>query len=433
MLGRLVKQFVKRGARDHLGGARRVQEETDLHRLFVLTSFHRADGDGVELVEKVTERGKTLSFDHLKAEVTNNLTEQSYSKFNAVRDALAAARLANRSSISHSDALANGVLDRLGFTCRVAPSTAGPTSGDGLFVRGEVNPGEIVAFYPGLVYDIENMRHIPGYPKVAEDNEYLIARYDGIVIDAKPWGTGGGLVAVDTEANVLKRGQQDDTDAIDSNDPSSDSSFNSSSQSFGDWPGPPLLEEKLEEKQKQSPRAGVGGFLDDTLTPPLDLDVKNLAASDADAVARNNPFALAHFANHPPFGFRPNVVVAGVDLVFDDSNELRQFAPNVSIGAFSQPLTLEQIEKRKADSAKKGWFASKLHLMFGEEEDDESDGTSSSEKKKKVVVPALVLVASEALQDEEVFLNYRLSTHVPAPEWYHPVDVEEDKRRWASE
>ena len=52
MLGRLVKQFVKRGARDHLS-ARRVQEEADLHRLFVLTAFQRAEGDGPELVQRV--------------------------------------------------------------------------------------------------------------------------------------------------------------------------------------------------------------------------------------------------------------------------------------------------------------------------------------------------------------------------------------------
>jgi hypothetical protein len=34
--------------------------------------------------------------------------------------------------------------------------------------------------------------------------------------------------------------------------------------------------------------------------------------------------------------------------------------------------------------------------------------------------------------DEEVFLNYRLnpaSTHMP--DWYQPVDIDEDFRRWA--
>ena len=77
MLGRLVKQFVKRGARDHLS-ARRVQEEADLHRLFVLTAFQRAEGDGPELVQRVMAKGKDLRFDELKAEVTSNLTEQAH-------------------------------------------------------------------------------------------------------------------------------------------------------------------------------------------------------------------------------------------------------------------------------------------------------------------------------------------------------------------
>ena len=49
------------------------------------------------------------------------------------------------------------------------------------------------------------------------------------------------------------------------------------------------------------------------------------------------------------------------------------------------------------------------------------------------VVPALALVAAESLVDEEVFLNYRLSTHVERPKWYVPVNAEEDARRWASE
>ena len=47
------------------------------------------------------------------------------------------------------------------------------------------------------------------------------------------------------------------------------------------------------------------------------------------------------------------------------------------------------------------------------------------------VVPGLALVATRPLEDEEVLLNYRLSTHVDAPPWYYPVDANEDKRRWA--
>ena len=31
---------------------------------------------------------------------------------------------------------------------------------------------------------------MPGYPKVDRESDYLIARYDGAVLDAKPWGRG---------------------------------------------------------------------------------------------------------------------------------------------------------------------------------------------------------------------------------------------------
>ena len=36
------------------------------------------------------------------------------------------------------------------------------------------------------------IRQIPGYPKVDRDNDYLMARFDGAVLDAKPWGRGVG-------------------------------------------------------------------------------------------------------------------------------------------------------------------------------------------------------------------------------------------------
>jgi hypothetical protein len=46
-------------------------------------------------------------------------------------------------------------------------------------------------------------------------------------------------------------------------------------------------------------------------------------------------------------------------------------------------------------------------------------------------LPGLVLVSNEQLEDgQEVFLNYRLSP-AARPDWYVPVDKEEEKRRWA--
>ncbi|CBI29057.3 unnamed protein product, partial [Vitis vinifera] len=47
------------------------------------------------------------------------------------------------------------------------------------------------------------------------------------------------------------------------------------------------------------------------------------------------------------------------------------------------------------------------------------------------VLKTLVLVATRALCDEEVLLNYRLSNSKRRPAWYTPVDEEEDRRRWS--
>ena len=62
---------------------------------------------------------------------------------------------------------------------RACISTAGAGSGRGLFVRGKVDPGEIVALYPGVAYDVRSVTHLPGFPEVAAANPYLIARFDG--------------------------------------------------------------------------------------------------------------------------------------------------------------------------------------------------------------------------------------------------------------
>jgi hypothetical protein len=39
-------------------------------------------------------------------------------------------------------------------------------------------------------------------------------------------------------------------------------------------------------------------------------------------------------------------------------------------------------------------------------------------------------VATRDIEDEELLLNYRLSPGLERPEWYHAVDVSEERRRW---
>lgn len=46
-------------------------------------------------------------------------------------------------------------------------------------------------------------------------------------------------------------------------------------------------------------------------------------------------------------------------------------------------------------------------------------------------VLGLAFVATRDIEDEELLLNYRLSPGLKQPDWYHPVDAAEDRRRWA--
>ncbi|KAL3718750.1 hypothetical protein ACJRO7_003799 [Eucalyptus globulus] len=125
-----------------------------------------------------------------------------------------------------------------------------------------------------------------------------------------------------------------------------------------------------------------------------------------DVLERRNPLALAHFANHPAKGMDPNVMICPYDFPLTEEN-MRAYIPNILFGRG------EEVKMRRFGSF---WF------KWG------SLGNSGAE------VPALktiALVATRALHDEEVLLNYRLSNLKRRPAWYVPVDEEEERRRWS--
>ncbi|KAM9980088.1 hypothetical protein ACTFIZ_006342 [Dictyostelium cf. discoideum] len=55
-------------------------------------------------------------------------------------------------------------------------------AGYGVHIEGECVPGTVVAIYPGDTYDGDN---IPS--NVISENDYMISRYDGTVIDGRSW------------------------------------------------------------------------------------------------------------------------------------------------------------------------------------------------------------------------------------------------------
>jgi hypothetical protein len=70
-----------------------------------------------------------------------------------------------------------------GFDLQVLKSNIDhPESGYGVFTKGDILPGTVVALYPGTVYFANNLTS-----QVVENNEYMISRYDDVVIDGRSW------------------------------------------------------------------------------------------------------------------------------------------------------------------------------------------------------------------------------------------------------
>ncbi|XWS63302.1 hypothetical protein CRYUN_Cryun06bG0083700 [Craigia yunnanensis] len=257
--------------------------------------------------------------------------------------------------------LSQRLKDSIGYTLDVKPSQIPHNeAGQGLFVNGEANVGAVIAMYPGVIYSPAYYRYIPGYPRVDAQNTYLITRYDGIVINAQPWGYGG-------ETHEL-------------------------------WDGSIMRDMKpnTEVTEKGSDRFWK------MLSKPLE---NSRVRSCGEILECRNPLALAHFANHPAKEVVPNVMVCSYDFPLTEK-EMRAYIPNISFGS------AEEVNMRRFGSF---WF------RWG-------SGNSGSDVP---VLKTLVLVATTALCDEEVLLNYRLSNSKRRPSWYTPVDEEEDRRRWS--
>ena len=217
---------------------------------------------------------------------------------------------------------------------------------------GAVDVGTVVAFYPGVVYSPAYYHHIPGY--LDEQNSYLITRYDGTVIDAQPWGCGGdGPERFNGRKMFLSR--------LD----------NEGAQKGSDRVSKPLEGTKVDDDDH-----------------------------DHDLVERRNPLALAHFANHPPKGMLPNVMICPYDFPLTEIN-MRIYIPNIVFG--------------NAEVNLKTFGSSWLKSVVSRKSESEVP-----------TLKAVVLVATRTLQDEELLLNYRLSNSKQWPEWYAPVDEEED-------
>ena len=266
------------------------------------------------------------------------------------------------STLLSTEQVSDRLHSSIGFTLHLHPSTVPHIeAGEGLFLRGEVDVGQVVALYPGVCYPPSHHSCIPGYPRVDRLNPYLVSRFDGVVLDGKAWGRGG------------ERREW--------------------------WSG--LSREDYLWYDHLHAREGEVRM--------KEVDEVVIRATRR-RIERRNPLALAHFANHPGAGMEPNVMLCPYDMHVNHVT-LRPFYPNVRYAG-----TVKEIQREKVLSGRN--HGSTVHTI-----EDREEGVD--------VIQGLAFVATKQIRDEEVLLNYRLSTPMGRPDWYTPVNEEEDKRRWA--
>ncbi|KAG5008508.1 hypothetical protein JHK85_027050 [Glycine max] len=351
---------------------RQLQFEADINRLFLYLSYNHLGKNADEAhAEEIIEMASKASFADQQMQVQENVHSQ-IKTFCTFMDEillpnekmpLAFGAASPKTRPLSQAVVSQNLKDQLGYTVNVTPSQIPhKDAGQGLFLDGTVDVGAVVAFYPGIVYSPAYYRYIPGYPKVDTLNPYLITRYDGNVINAQPWGSGGDNREL--------------------------------------WNGRKTGEIKPDVKGAE-PEKGSERFWK-LLSKPLE----GYQGGNNEVIERRNPLALAHFANHPPKGVQPNVMICPYDFPLTESN-MRVYIPNVLFGN-------AEVNMRRFGSF---WF--------------KSGGGSRNSGSNVPTLKTLVLIATRPLQDEELFLNYRLSNTKRRPEWYNPVDEEEDRRRWS--
>ena len=434
-----------------------LQEESDVQKLFLLTQFRERIGAEKKRKKKKKNeeeegevRGETR-----EAVVANEVLEESRGCSSLERK--------ERVWRSVQTQLTTIGLDLMGRTGDVSetvttnknvvkPSEAIENE-EGLFLTGPASVGTVVSLYPGIVYAKEALRFLKGFPNVAKENAFLVARYDDAVVDAKPW----------EEQRRRSNGESSFSFSGGGGGSDSESGTNSLSSSGNSWPGFPLRDDFEEEKVvgalKKEWVEKLPPWLEKLSRPELHAKIKKACldvSTDLLVQAGKHPIAFAHKANHPPRGKSPNVMICMHDydvvegakealrmmnMDAEDSQKLERMIHFMRAAIPNVYLSNDIRDYERFDAAKsaqnKGFLKMVSSFAAGSIFEDPNEKTKDlTEAQMADIVmkaaPTIALVATRDIEaNEELFLDYRLSSHVERPDWYVPVDADAEKRRWS--
>jgi hypothetical protein len=246
-----------------------------------------------------------------------------------------------------------------------------PGAGLGVFVEGSVDAGALITLYPGLTYRPSDVRHMPDYPNVSKNNEYLMWRYDGVIVDGS---------AASVSRVVAENG---------AGAPSADQLSSYAAGQYVNHPPP--------------------GGSPNALQYALTLDSRTLPARVHSRLP-NRPWRAASAAVPGDGGGKCAATGRGASL------EPKLTRRPGQGGLVSR--TLHALE----DMA--------IRQRIAGVEVTSSRGRLPSH----AAISGLAIVAVRPMEDEEVFINYRFNPASPSlPDWYVDCNPEESRRRWVQE
>jgi len=136
------------------------------------------------------------------------------------------------------------------------------------------------------------------------------------------------------------------------------------------------------------------------------FDGVTINGRDGSVSHKPNYFAVGHKINHPPKGLMPNVMVCPFDFTTQFMERLDRTSANLR--------TYIPNDHYKNTAVTPSWW---WRLTD-----------------RSIFVQSLLFVTTRPIRSgEELLVNYRFNPQLSEswPSWYHPVDVDEDERRWS--
>ena len=205
---------------------------------------------------------------------------------------------------------------------------------------------------------------------------------------------------------------------------------------FGSWPARRSTRKSGERRRRRKKNAGgAGGFLDAQLAPDLDPGLRSEARAAALSVQRDNPLALA-LPRTIPRGHSPQRRRRRRGPSRSAATKSRRCArscPTPRSGRWPEPTSREASRRSRRLARSAAGSRPGCTTCSGKRTTTRRTSPWPAAAERPAVVPALALVASEGASRRGGVPELQAEHARGAPGWYHPVDAEEDKRRWASD